>query len=55
MLQIGKDMILPLPRDKGGRGQLRDAPSPSFIEVVEQREGFQQRFVGFGGLEKEAR
>src|SRR5258708_17865460 len=46
-----KNMLFPLPCDKGGRGQLWNAPSSGLIKVVEQRERFQQRFVGFGGLE----
>ena len=32
---ILKDMILPLPGDKRGRGQLRDTPPPGLIEIVE--------------------
>ena len=50
---IGKDMVFPFPCDKGGRGQLWDVPSPGLIEVIEQCERFQQRFIGCGGLELE--
>ena len=47
------NVLFPLPGDKRGWGQLRDVPSPCLIEVVEQRERFQQRLVGFSGLELE--
>ena len=50
---ILKDVFFPLPGDKRSGGQLWNAPSPGLIEVVEQSERFQQRFVGFGGLELE--
>ena len=50
---LGKDVLFPLSCDKGGRGQLWDVPSPGLIEVIEQCERFQQRFVSFSGLKLE--
>jgi hypothetical protein len=44
---IDKDVLFPLSRDEGSRGQLRDASSSGLIELVQQRECFQQGVITF--------